>query len=495
MSHRLLAWLTLVLVMVGHAVAAQAGPWAAPDSPGLRQDLELLSDAGVIDIPLATWPLNWRDIRSSLNTVSEPSNLSPDVRAAWYRVRAEANRALAPKRAQLSVTAANKPRLLRFDMRNRAPNGSGARMSLQGTGQHVALNLTTSYVAQPYDGHNARLDGSYLSVNAFNWALTFGQQQRWWGPEHESSLILSNNARPVPALALQRVHTNPINLPVLRWIGPWQFRAFAGQLSTERYVSQPYLIGMRFDFKPFSRLEIGLSRTMEFGGQGRPSGLKEFGKALVGIDTNAINNKKNVANQLAGYDFRLRVWHSLSIYGQFIGEDFANYRPSKFIGMWGIDGNHAIGANGASLSWFAEYADTAVSGMFGKALYNVAYEHHIYRSGYRYYGRSLGYTTDNDASLVSLGGMLHDSAGRTWQLVARVGRLNRDGTNVAPPGGNPLASQDTNIISVDADVGLPLGRLQKLDFGLGYLHRHGHRDNYSRNDVYAYARWTRSFQL
>ncbi len=493
-----------VLSLAFYAGAVRAGPWAAPEHAGLRQDLQLLSDAGIVKIPLATWPLNWRDIQSNLTGVDHPDGLRPAVRAAWHRVRAEARRQLAPMRVELRLTAADKRRLLRFDMRNRAPEGSNGRVTLEGTSRHLSASLAGSYFTDPEDDHNARLDGSYITVNWFNWALTFGEQQRWWGPAHESSLILSNNARPVPALALQRIHTDAIDLPVLRWIGPWQFRAFAAGLGGDRYVDDPLLIGMRFDFKPIPRLEIGISRTMQFGGEGRPGSLHDFGNALIGRDTNTSDKSHDVSNQLAGFDFRLRIWRSIAAYVQFIGEDEGGlhkhgggFAPIKFTHMGGIEGSHPIGDSGAYLSWFAEYADTAVGGIFTSTDFNTAYENSVYKSGYRYHGRSLGYTTDNDASLISLGGMLRDSAGRTWQLVARTGRLNRDGKRTRfpnKPRGNRIASQETSIISVDADVGLALSRMQALQLGLSYLHQHMHASNHDRDDVYAYARWTISFQ-
>ena len=47
-----------------------------------------------------------------------------------------------------------------------------------------------------------QLDGSYISARLGNWSTTFGQVDRWWGPGWDGSLILSTNARPIPAISL-----------------------------------------------------------------------------------------------------------------------------------------------------------------------------------------------------------------------------------------------------------------------------------------------------
>ncbi len=46
---------------------------------------------------------------------------------------------------------------------------------------------------------NCAPDGSYLGVNVGNFMLSAGYIERWWGPGWDGSLILSTNARPIPA--------------------------------------------------------------------------------------------------------------------------------------------------------------------------------------------------------------------------------------------------------------------------------------------------------
>jgi hypothetical protein len=52
----------------------------------LRNDLQLLNDSGVINIPLTAWPVAWGDVQSGLSD-TKIRGLSQDVFAAYDRVR------------------------------------------------------------------------------------------------------------------------------------------------------------------------------------------------------------------------------------------------------------------------------------------------------------------------------------------------------------------------------------------------------------------------
>ena len=47
-----------------------------------------------------------------------------------------------------------------------------------------------------------------IGVVAGNWSIAASTQDRWWGPGWDGSIILSNNARPIPSLTLDRVFTD-----------------------------------------------------------------------------------------------------------------------------------------------------------------------------------------------------------------------------------------------------------------------------------------------
>jgi hypothetical protein len=50
----------------------RAEPLAAPGDVRFRQDLLLLNDTGLTNIPLTTWPLSLGDVQSALNDIAYP---------------------------------------------------------------------------------------------------------------------------------------------------------------------------------------------------------------------------------------------------------------------------------------------------------------------------------------------------------------------------------------------------------------------------------------
>ena len=115
------------------------------------------------------------------------------------------------------------------------------------------------------------LDGSYLAARLGNWSASLGQVERWWGPGWDGSLVLSTNARPIPAVSVDRRIPEPFNTKWLSWVGPWSFHSFIGQMEDERDSSidypNHYLWGMRGEIKPtiLNGLELGFFRTFATG--------------------------------------------------------------------------------------------------------------------------------------------------------------------------------------------------------------------------------------
>ncbi|HBC34390.1 MAG TPA: capsule assembly Wzi family protein, partial [Marinobacter adhaerens] len=46
----------------------------------------------------------------------------------------------------------------------------------------LGAGFSPSAVADPLDGEEFRLDGSYVAATAGNWVLGVGAIDRWWGP-------------------------------------------------------------------------------------------------------------------------------------------------------------------------------------------------------------------------------------------------------------------------------------------------------------------------
>lgn len=435
-KRRRFAWcLALAMSVIG--AAATAGPWLDPGDTQLRHDIQLLGDAGIVHAPLTTWPLPWADVARDL---ADPHpELSPALANARSRVlqryRLEAK--TYQFRPHLRAALSNDPRQFRtFEdtTRERAELEAG----VEWTGDILAARLQATAVSGPDDGRSVRYDGSYLAALWNNWALSVGAFDRWWGPGWDGSLILSTNARPIPALTVQRHLSDPFDTAWLRWLGPWQLLFSVGQLEHNRDVPDALFLGMRVTFRPISALEIGLSRTAQWGGQGRPERLSTLDELLLGRDntgSHGITAANEPGNQLGGMDFR---WQSplfnapYAVYMQVIGEDEAGGLPSKDFAMAGIETWGAWGDAGASWRLHMEYADTAVDGFFGgPPAFDITYQHHIYTDGYTYRGRVIGHSLGGDGRMTSLGMTYITERGRLWDILVRHMEPERD--NPASP--------------------------------------------------------------
>ncbi|NML15066.1 capsule assembly Wzi family protein [Azohydromonas caseinilytica] len=240
-------------------------------------------------------------------------------------------------------------------------------------------------------------------------------QRRHWGPAWSGSLILDAAAPAVPAVGWRKTSSSAFEHPWLAWLGPWNADFFIGRLSGHAEPAHPNLVGMRVEIQPLPPLQLGLSRTLQWGGHGRDQSLSSLWRGLIGKDNEGSSEEPG--NQLAGIDAR---WHwspterqSMALYGQLTGEDEAGYRPAKNMKLGGLE--WSMRHNGGSLRLFAERAHV-VAGPPG-----TAYRHHIYRQGYTQNGLPLGYPSGGDTKLTSLGALL-DGGALKGELIAYRGR-------------------------------------------------------------------------
>ena len=137
-------------------------------------------------------------------------------------------------------------------------------------GEIFAWNIQAALVDNSVDGDYWRPDGTYVGWSFGNWMLSASITDRWWGPGWDGSLILSTNARPTPGIAVQRNASRPFETRWLSWLGPWNLTTFMEHLDGDRQTEDPLLWGFRFGFRPLKSLEINVTRTAMWCGEGRP---------------------------------------------------------------------------------------------------------------------------------------------------------------------------------------------------------------------------------
>ena len=439
---------------------SHAGGLVGPGDEALRHDLQYLSDRVALDLSLTTWPLSSEAINDALKAI-DPAALDANSRASYQRLKRYASNTNHGTIGAYAGTDRTELRSFSSDYRE----SSGVHGTYSASSSHSNALLSLAAIDSPIDGRNLRLDGSYIEGVLGNWALGAGSIDRWWGPGWQNSLILSHNARPSPGLFVRRVHPRASELPILKHLGPWSFEAFANQLESARAVPEAKLLGTRFAFKPYHSLEIELSRTAQWGGEGRPETMGTLFDLLIGNDNRgdsgiADDASNEPGNQLGGIDWRyaFEAWdQSIAIYGQFIGEDEAGGLPSREIGMLGLE--TSVTSERFHGRIFLEFADTTMR-FLDNGIPNSTYNHSIYKSGYRYYGLPIGASSDNDSRTLILGGYL--GLPKDNSITWRAGRATLNWDSIQA--GNRLAPNRVDTYLAQFDYRTPISENTRLIF-------------------------------
>lgn len=422
-------------IQVGGAVAclsilcgaANAAPWIESGDSRARFALQKLADRGHLDRTVSTWPAMWPKgagrVHSSIN-----GDAAAVAGAVSYLQAAERQQFANGIKGSLTLAGASGAVLVQgFDAQTQDEGQLNATVEWQQG--HWALGLSTTAVASPVDGKDNRYDGSYLAATFGNWVLGVGAIDRWWGPGWQSSLILSNNARPIPAVWFNRKHDLAPQSRWLSWIGPWNVTAFAGEYQDKRTIDNTKLVGMRLTLRPVQGLDIGFSRAIMVGGDGRPENASALWDAFIGRDNSQDGAKNDPGNQLGSIDIRYGYAlgdQSMGVYVQGMGEDEANAFPSRKSWLLGTD--WTTGLFDSDQQWYFEYSNTKADDLFGDARPNITYEHFQYRTGYRHHGRSMASSFDGDSETLTFGVHHFFSSGSDLSLTISYAELNVDGT-------------------------------------------------------------------
>ncbi len=469
----------------------QAAPLAAPGDMGLRHDIQVLADYGVIRGPVTTWPLAWDAIAADLQAARAADVAVPvPVQQTMQRLLARAERETRRGQFRLHARLAAAEKAARLRSFQHTPREDAeVAAGISWFGEHLGIDLTATGVDEPDDGKDIRADGSQIALDFANLTLAASTLARWWGPGWDGSLILSNNARPIPAITLGRNRTQAFKSKWLSWIGPWDFSLIWGQLEEERVIPNARFFGLRFNFRPVPSLEIGLSRTAQWCGDGRPCDFDTFKDLFLGKDNvgdAGVTPANEPGNQLAGVDIRwTNHWFGqpLSVYTQFTAEDEAGGFPSRYMAQFGLELSGYF-RNRWSYRWYAELAGTSCD-FVKDDIFNCAYNHGLYQTGYRYRGRVIGHGAENDARIVSTGLVFVNGDDSQWHALVRVGDLNRAG---APDVRNTLTPTPLDIASIDLTYGRSLAG-GRIDIGLGYERLEDPLTGIANNDTRAFLTW------
>ena len=282
------------------------------------------------------------------------------------------------------------------------------------------------------DNTDIELLTGYLKFSPFDFLeVEVGRDSMWWGQGDRGTLILTDNASPLDMLKVS--NPTPSFLPwYFSYLGPFKYTIFCAVLDDDRDFVNTRFAGTRVDFKPTPDLEIGLSHTFMFGGDGGPSsgGFMQFLKlaALAEYSVGRVHN-------MAAFDFRYRMpflWNT-EFYAEWGGNDAGlkpNIRQFLFQDIGYILGVYLpkITSDGRT-DLRIEYGDNVNEGGLGSKLNGMWYTHGTYVSGVTYNGLILGDSMGPDArdAYVRVSRYLREDlkAGvdvEYWQTGANVGR-------------------------------------------------------------------------
>ena len=392
-----------MVALFSQAAAAASVPWTP--SVTARSAIELLVDDGGLALTVSQWPLPRDAVQRALDAL--PAELPAALANARDRVQAELR---SQRSARVGLTVRQRKDAVSGFGDDATPGSSLQLRSAELDGPHLAMQIGGRLDPVANNGQDratARLDDSAVAVDAFGWQAQAWAHRSWWGVGWQTALPLSNNAPALDGIGFQRAAVLPSESPWLSWIGPWNADFFLARTNGQApgLGSNPLVTGMRITARPFSHLEIGLTRMVQFGGEGHPETLHSFARALSGRHANVQGPDavfEDSGNGLAGYDVRLTCPAGLRCagYGQFIGEDDRKHLPYRFMNLVGTELWTADGVTRLYLE--ASEVGCRIS-LHGGSQRDCAYRNHVFPGSFTSGDRWLGASVGSDARLVTLG--------------------------------------------------------------------------------------------
>ncbi|UUS64431.1 MULTISPECIES: capsule assembly Wzi family protein [unclassified Acinetobacter] len=368
----------------------------------LRADLNWLNQQGVIQISTSTWPMSGDEIQRALTSAKV---MTPAQQKVLQSIQNKLTAENALLKAELFAESDKNNLPQNFGDHQKAQYQGAFELNVGGENWDGRLRVNAEDKQQINNDQDVNVEGSYIAGKLWNQWLIAGQIQTYWGPGHDGSLIRGDASRPVYGVTAQRAQQNAFETPWLSWIGPWQYQAFAGQLDDYSAIPDAKLIGLRLTAQPTPYLELGASRSIQWGGEGRPESFSSLWDAFIGNKDNGGTGEADPSNQVAGFDARLNlqplVQVPVSLYGQYIGEDEAGGLPAKSMYLAGVDYSSSV--NNMPYQLYTEWVDTRTNG----DAKGISYNHSIYTDGYYQHGYPLGHALGGDAQMVSVGGNIH----------------------------------------------------------------------------------------
>lgn len=419
-------WLTIFLLgLLGSVSTLTYAEPSVPYMPGwqARHHLERLVDEAGLQITTTHWPLPSLAVQNALDDL--PNDLSPSLQESKEFISEDLRKLR--RHGKVDAQFRNKAEAPVGFGENYTP-GSSIRLSsaaaefgtnslpiaarVGGRIEESPNSLQTSFSGWGKEGRvQAKLDDTALVTQVSGLNIQAFAHQNWWGPGWESSLINGNNTPPWMGVGIQRSEVQPSESKWLSWMGPWTFEMFLAKAQDPVLVAnQPdgfYFIGTRLTLKPWSWMEIGLTRDVLTGGTGRPSGIHDILLATTSMGDvhNLVGPTQDITAAMAGYDVRLNCPKGMpcAAYFQWIGNDASggSHLPNRFMTLGGLEWWSASGRHRVFTEFMQTYTHTFPWNDYHYV--GNSYRNGLYPQGFTNGGRWMGSSFGGDARILTVG--------------------------------------------------------------------------------------------
>ena len=206
-------------------------------------------------------------------------------------------------------------------------------------------------------------------------------------------------------VGIQRSEVKPSESKWLSWMGAWSFEGFVAQAQDPTMVAnQPntYFMGSRLTLKPWSWVEIGLTRDEQMTGTAHQMLSTTF---AVGNTQGAQQDVNGASNGVAGYDVKLNCPKGVhcATYFQWMGEDASgqSHLPNQFMTLGGVEWWSASGRHRV----FTEFMQTYTHSFPWNDYHYVGsgYRNGSFPQGFTNGGRWIGSSFGGDARILTVG--------------------------------------------------------------------------------------------
>ena len=232
------------------AASLHASPWLENNDAYLRSDLQLLADAGLVTVPVNTFPMAWREIALQLQS-AELTHASNAVQQAYAHIKFKLN-AVQQGRGTDSVRFAGAANGLPRSFAQHHDADWGVFANREKLLRRAAIRASANYVHyHDKDAAQLNADNSYLALTSGASNLFLSAQSQWWSPAWTRSLGAEQRVHPVYELGVSRVF---LHLPLLG-----SARINGGYNRLRSGDDWQYASRSRLSLRPHAALELSTS--------------------------------------------------------------------------------------------------------------------------------------------------------------------------------------------------------------------------------------------